>query len=142
MPVFFSPLQASRRGGALAASSIAANGGSARFLVLPESQNQWLIMRHGSFDVNPAAIGVKPTDQTWHFEQWLHLKIVLRKRRGGASPADLNSWCRISFAPSYHVRLASRRCEVCTSPLWCDWRPTRWGNLPCAFSCVAVAVRA
>ena len=36
------------------------------FVVLPESQSQWLILRHGSIDVVPAAIGLGATDQTWH----------------------------------------------------------------------------
>ena len=31
---------------------------------LVETQNQWLIMRHGSFNVVPASIGQKTTDQT------------------------------------------------------------------------------
>ena len=32
---------------------------------MPESQDKWLIMRHGSFDVVPASIGLKTTDKTW-----------------------------------------------------------------------------
>ena len=53
----------------------------------PESQNQWLIMIHGSINVVPASIGLKTTDQTWHYEQWLHLKFAARNRRRDASPA-------------------------------------------------------
>ena len=59
--------------------------------VLPETQNQWLIMRHGSTNVVPAAIGLKTTDQTWHYEQWLHLKFAGRKHRRDVSPADSKS---------------------------------------------------
>ena len=44
------------------------------FVLFPESHNQCTIMRHGSYDVIPEAIGLKPTDQSWHYEQWLHLK--------------------------------------------------------------------
>ena len=36
------------------------------FLVLPGSQTQWLIVRHGSIKVVPAAIGQRATDQNWH----------------------------------------------------------------------------
>ena len=61
------------------------------FVVLPESQNQWLIMRHGSINVVPAAIGLKTTDQTWHYDKWLHLKFAGRKRRRDVSPADSGS---------------------------------------------------
>ena len=39
--------------------------------VLPESQSQWLIVRHGSINVVPASVGLKTTDQTCHYEQWL-----------------------------------------------------------------------
>ena len=34
----------------------------------PHSQDRRLIMRHGSFDVVLASIGLKTTDKTWHFE--------------------------------------------------------------------------
>ena len=33
------------------------------FVMLPESQNLWIIMRHGSVDMKPSEIGRKPTDQ-------------------------------------------------------------------------------
>ena len=63
-----------------------------RFVVLPESQSQWLIMRHGSIIVVvPASIGLKTTDQAWHYEQWLHLMFAGCKRRRDASPADSKS---------------------------------------------------
>ena len=61
------------------------------FVVLPESQSQWLILRHGCIDVVPAAIGLKATDQSWHYEQWLHLKFAERKRRRDISPSDSKS---------------------------------------------------
>ena len=61
------------------------------FVLFLVSQNQWLIMRHGSINVVPAAIGLKTTDQTWHYEQWLHFKFAGRKRRRVASPADSKS---------------------------------------------------
>ena len=39
------------------------------FVVLPDSQSQRLMMRHGSSNVDPASIGLRPEDQTWHDEQ-------------------------------------------------------------------------
>ena len=45
------------------------------FMVLPESQSQWLILRHGSVNVVLADIGVRATEKTWH------LKFAERKRR-------------------------------------------------------------
>ena len=56
-----------------------------------ESQTQWLFLRHGSINVVPAAIGLRFTDQTWHYEQWLHLKFAERKRRRDASLVDSKS---------------------------------------------------
>ena len=44
-----------------------------------------------SFDVKPADLGFKSTDQTWHYEQWLHLKFASRKCRQNPSLADSNS---------------------------------------------------
>ena len=38
------------------------------FVVLPGSQRDWLILKHGSFDIEPAELGFKTTDQTWHHE--------------------------------------------------------------------------
>ena len=73
---------------ALAESPTAACCG---FVVLPESQKQWLIMRHGSINDAPAAVGLKTMDKTLHYEQWLHLKFAGRKRRRDASPADSKS---------------------------------------------------
>ena len=61
------------------------------FVVLPDPQCQWLATRHGSIDVILANIGLEPKDQTWHFEQWLHLKLAARKRRRDASQADSKS---------------------------------------------------
>ena len=34
------------------------------FMVLPESQVQWLVLRHGSINVVPADIGLRATDNT------------------------------------------------------------------------------
>ena len=61
------------------------------FLVLPESQTQWLILRHASLNVVPAAIGMSATDQTWHYEHCLHLKCAGRQRRRDISTADSKS---------------------------------------------------
>ena len=60
-------------------------------VVLPESLSQWLLLRHGSINVVPAAIGLRATDQTWHNEQWLHLKFAGRKHRRDVSLADSQS---------------------------------------------------
>ena len=57
----------------------------------PNHSTQWLILRHDSINLVPAAIGLRATDQTWHYEQWLHLKYAGRKRRRDASPADSKS---------------------------------------------------
>ena len=61
------------------------------FVTLPESLSQWLLMRHGSINIVPVSIGLKTTDQTWHYEQWPHLKFAGRKRRRDVSPADSKS---------------------------------------------------
>ena len=60
-----------------------------RFMVLPESQSQWLILLHGSITVILADVGLTATDKTWHNEQWLHLKFAGRKRRRDAIPCGL-----------------------------------------------------
>ena len=60
------------------------------FVVLPESQSQWLILRRGSIDVVPAAIRLKATDQTWHYEQWPHLKFAGSTRRPRCIPYGLH----------------------------------------------------
>ena len=67
------------------------------FVVLPGSQNEWLIMKHGSFDIKPAEVGFRSTDQTCNYDQWLHLKNARPKRRRDASPADSNSRRRSSL---------------------------------------------
>ena len=61
------------------------------FVILPGSQNELLIMKHGSFNIKPAELGLKPNDQTWHHERWSHFKLARRKRRRDASRADSNS---------------------------------------------------
>ena len=61
------------------------------FVVLPDSQSQRLMIRHGSINVVPASIGLRSEDQTWHDEQRLHLEFAVRKRRKDASPADSKS---------------------------------------------------
>ena len=48
-------------------------------------------MRHGSINVAPASFGLRPSDQTWHNEQWLYLTFAGRKRRRDVSPADSKS---------------------------------------------------
>ena len=52
------------------------------FVILPESQSQWVIMKHRSLNVKPADLGVKLSDQTWHHEQWLHLKFAAESAGG------------------------------------------------------------
>ena len=59
---------------------------AAASLSSPSQQSQWLISRHGSIDVVPTAIGLGATDQTWHHEQWLHLKFAGRKCRHDVPP--------------------------------------------------------
>ena len=63
----------------------------AGFMVLHESQTQWLIVSDGSIKVVLAVSGLSATEQTWHYEQWLHLKIAGRKCRRELSPADSKS---------------------------------------------------
>ena len=48
-------------------------------------------MRLGSIDNVPTSIGLNVPDQTWHYEQWLHLKFAGRKRRRDIFPADFMS---------------------------------------------------
>ena len=62
---------------------------------LPGSKRPWLILRYGSNNVIPANIGLRTTDQTWHYEQWLHLKYAGRKRKKDASPQDSKSQQKI-----------------------------------------------
>ena len=59
--------------------------------------SQWLSLRHGSIDVNLADLGLRTTDKTWHYEQWLHLEFAGRKRRRDVSPADSKSRHKIVF---------------------------------------------
>ena len=73
---------------------------SCGFVVLPGSQPQWLILRHGSINVVLASIGLRTTDRTWHCEQWLHPKFAGRKRRRDGSPADSKSRQKIYLVPS------------------------------------------
>ena len=65
------------------------------FMVLPESQSQWLSLRHGSIDVNLADLGLRTTDKTWHYKQWVHLEFAGRKRRRDVSPAESKSHHKI-----------------------------------------------
>ena len=44
-----------------------------------------------NIEVVPAAIGLRATDQTWHYVQWLHLKLAGRRRRRDVSLADPKS---------------------------------------------------
>ena len=71
-----------------------------RFMVLPESQSQWLILRHGSINVILADVGLTATDKTWHNEQWLHLKFAGRKRRRDAFFADAKSRQILCWQPT------------------------------------------
>ena len=86
------------------------------FVVLPESQNQWLLLRHGSINVVPATIGLKTTDRTWHYEQWLHLKFAGRKRRRDVSPADSKSRQMCLLA---HLHMRDRRRASCAALYLC-----------------------
>ena len=58
------------------------------FAQLPEEQNLWLVMRHGSFNVVPASIGLKSTDKTWHYKLWMHLDFAGLKRRRDTYPSE------------------------------------------------------
>ena len=58
------------------------------FVVLRGLQKDWLILKHQAFDIVPAELGFKTTDQTWHYEQWQHQTCARRKRRRDASPAE------------------------------------------------------
>ena len=63
----------------------------AGFMVLHESQTRWLVVSDGSIKVVLAVSGLSATEQTWHYEQWLHLKIAGRKCRRELSSADSKS---------------------------------------------------
>ena len=42
-------------------------------------------MKHGPFNVKPAELGLKSTDQTWYLKRWLLLKFGGRKTRRDGS---------------------------------------------------------
>ena len=86
------------------------------FVILPDSQNQCLITRHDSFNVKPAAIGLKPTDQTWHHEQWLHLKVCWPHTQKGRFPF------RFGFPVSQVFRTSMLRVTgVTPGGGFCNW---------------------
>ena len=46
---------------------------SCGFLYLPHTQNKWRSKQHGSHDINPLEISLKPSDQAYRSEKWIHL---------------------------------------------------------------------
>ena len=88
------------------------------FVVLPESQSQWLL-RHGSIDVVPASVGFEVTEYPWHYEQWLHLMFAGRKRRRNTSPADSNSRQKIVLHTKRATSVAARGWYDGFSTHWC-----------------------
>ena len=46
---------------------------SCGFLHLPHTQNKRRSKQHGSHDINPVEISLKPSDQAYRSEKWIHL---------------------------------------------------------------------
>ena len=53
------------------------------FLKPPGSQRFWKVNKHGAFSIPRQALGLSPSDQSFHHETWLHLHFV-----------DWNNWSR------------------------------------------------
>ena len=51
---------------------------SCGFLYLPHTQDKWRSKQHGSHDINPVEICLKPSDQAYRSEKWIHLVSVHR----------------------------------------------------------------
>ena len=47
--------------------------------------------RHGSFEMQPVSVDLRPSHKTWRYEQWVHLKFASRKRRKDRSPSGTKS---------------------------------------------------
>ena len=78
------PLPTSRHCGASPKSSTAMWPKCCKFVKWPDTS-------HSPFDVVPASIGLQATDQTWHYEQWMHLNFAGRQEQRDASPSDSKS---------------------------------------------------
>ena len=73
--------------------------GCCGFVKVGRDAEPMVIMLHGSFNVVPASIGLEPTDQTRHYEQWMHLKFAGRKRRRDTSSSCSKSMRHGSLHP-------------------------------------------
>ena len=73
-------------------------------------------MRHGSINVDPAKTGLRTTDGTRHYEQELHLKFAVRKRRRDVSRTDSKSRQGVLHTPTNrHQQVNDRRRVSCAS---------------------------
>ena len=43
------------------------------FIKPPNTDGEWQIRGHGSFDINHDVFGIRPTDQSCHDEAWIHV---------------------------------------------------------------------
>ena len=88
--------------------------GCCGFVILPESQNQWFIMRQSSFNVIPAATGLKPTDQTWHYSEGrsaLSMSTLPCATAAHTRGAVLHR-ARVEKAAKYSELLEGGRCQL------------------------------
>ena len=46
------------------------------FLKPPGSRRFWIVNKHGAFSISRQALGLRPSDQSYHHETWFHLHFV------------------------------------------------------------------
>ena len=84
MPAFLAQLLASRRCGVLVVSSTATCGwhaAASSSCLSPNIRGLSCGTARSTSSLLLSAIGLKPTDRTWHYEQWLLLEFVGRERK-------------------------------------------------------------
>ena len=94
------------------------------------------------YAMDPAAIGLGATDQTWHQEHWVHLKFAGRKRSVVLEllrklPVVHLRWrWRVSTCSGRAEKLCLLLWLACSAPFFCHPRVTQQGvHCPCHFLC-------
>ena len=63
------------------------------FIKSPQTDGEWQICGHGAFQINRDVLGIRPADQSFHREGWIHF--TRRRSTGRPSP-----YTRLGLAPS------------------------------------------
>ena len=73
------------------------------FVKVPRTRDQWCIKRHGSFQLDPEAMGLNKSDHSWHYERCPHLQFANHSFDRAKRPASPRKYSAVAIESAQEI---------------------------------------